>query len=390
MICSSGAREVGRTDARPASALDDDLQQAVAVEVRGEGLPRAPQRFLQARALLVELLEAVRQLARHLVELLAQRGELVVAVGGDLDAEVAGAEAAGGDQEGLDLALQRARHEQREGDREDEEADEDAGREPATAGHRVGLHGLGGEHRDARAGAVEALRADEGGGVVVVVADGELALAARHGRRIDALDGRCEHAAAGLHDDDLALGDARGCARVVRRRLDRDLERPEGLVGGVLEKRGCREDRGLVADIDEGAAVVDDCDARRVLASEQRIRAILQRVAVALAQGLGEQLIAPDDPGRAARRIATLLVEVDRRVVVRVQSRRRLRVLIAVDQDEEHDRDRHHRDDHDEHEEERQPVAEAHGLGRRLAAPAASGAAARPERGLHSLASPGL
>ena len=69
--------------------LDHDLEQALAIEVGGEGLADAAHRVLQARALLVELLQALLQLARHLVELLAQRGELVVALGRDLDREVA-------------------------------------------------------------------------------------------------------------------------------------------------------------------------------------------------------------------------------------------------------------------------------------------------------------
>ena len=86
--CSSGALALGRTEARPgvgADAVDrgpdHDLQQALAVEVGGEGLADAAHRVLQARALLVELLQALLELARHLVELLAQRRELVVALG---------------------------------------------------------------------------------------------------------------------------------------------------------------------------------------------------------------------------------------------------------------------------------------------------------------------
>ena len=179
---------------------DDDLQQPLAVEVGGERLADAAHRVLQARALLVELLQALLQLARHLVELLAQRRELVVALGRDLDGEVARAQAPGGLQEGVDLALQRARDQQREGEGEDEEAGQDAGRQQAAVAHGRGLHRLGREHGDPIGLAEEAGRLERGG-VEALVADLELAVVGGDRGRVDALDRRRQHRTAdALHD----------------------------------------------------------------------------------------------------------------------------------------------------------------------------------------------
>ena len=87
--------------------------------------------------------EAPLELARHLVELLAERGELVAAGGRHLRGEVAGGELAGGGEKARDLALQRARDEHRAGDRQQEEAEQDDAGERAVAPSvvlRVGRH----------------------------------------------------------------------------------------------------------------------------------------------------------------------------------------------------------------------------------------------------------
>ena len=107
--------------------LHDDAQQRVAVEALAERLADALDRLLQARALELELLQAGLELAGHAVELAPERGELVVALGGDLDGEVARAERAGGREQAVDLRLQRARGGEREGEGADEEGEEDEG-----------------------------------------------------------------------------------------------------------------------------------------------------------------------------------------------------------------------------------------------------------------------
>ena len=106
--------------------LDDDLQQAHPVQALGERLADPADRLLQPRALALQLLEARLELVRHRVELLAQLRELVVALDRDLDGEVAPPDVARGEQEPLDLVLQRARDRDREGDGEDEEAEQRA------------------------------------------------------------------------------------------------------------------------------------------------------------------------------------------------------------------------------------------------------------------------
>jgi hypothetical protein len=111
----------------------DDLEQAVAVEVRGERLADPAHRVGQPRALRGEVLQALRELGRHAVELVAELGELVAPFRRHLRGEVAAPQAARDLEEAGDLALQRARHEERERERQDEEAEQDAGRDQPRA-----------------------------------------------------------------------------------------------------------------------------------------------------------------------------------------------------------------------------------------------------------------
>ena len=185
--CSSGSVSVGRTDARPASAstpstavAHDDLEQRLAVEVRRERLADRAHRGLQARALGAQVREAVLQLARHLVELDAERRELVVALGRHGRGEVAAADAAGRLQEAAHLALQRARDEQAERDRDEQErGEEQAADEPAPA--RAGGEGrLRREQVDLHARAQEPVD-DERERPVLLAVDGRVAALRRLG-----------------------------------------------------------------------------------------------------------------------------------------------------------------------------------------------------------------
>ena len=350
--------------------LDDDVQQALAIEVGGEGLADAPHRVLQARALLVELLQALGELARHLVELLAERGELVMAGRRHLGREVARTQAARGLEERLDLALQRARHEQGEGEGEDEEADEDAGGEQATLPHVGGLLHLRREDGDLGLGP-QKVGFPEGGCVVGPVAHLDLAAVCGEVGRIDARDRRGEHRPAHLLDHRLPLGHPPDEVRVVGRELLRDLKLSVRALAAEKVALG-REDRGRDADIDERPAAARDGDPLDALLCKQFSRARLQRGVVATAQRLGELRVRRDRLRSAIGLGVRLVVEVRGRGEVGGQPRLGLPTLVVSDQPEEDERDRHHRDDDDEDEEQRQPVAEAHAPRRRtIAAPAA-------------------
>src|SRR5262249_50802199 len=104
------ARAHHRAPARASDTVDgglhDDLEHALAVEAARERLADAADRFLESSALPSELLQAGLELSGHAVELAPERGELVVAVGRDLDAEVAPSEPLRGDEQALDLGLE--------------------------------------------------------------------------------------------------------------------------------------------------------------------------------------------------------------------------------------------------------------------------------------------
>ena len=105
--------------------LHRDLEQGAALERLAERLADALDRLAQPLALELELLEPALELARHLVELDAERGELVAALGRHLDAEVALGHLPRGLQQPLDLRLQRARDGEREREGGDQRGDQD-------------------------------------------------------------------------------------------------------------------------------------------------------------------------------------------------------------------------------------------------------------------------
>src|SRR5205085_10425152 len=91
-------------------------------------------RLLELAALALDLLDLGLELAGHLVELLPERGELVVAVGGDGRGEVALGEPASSAKELVDLTLQGAHDEHRQHEGEHEEAEQDhADQHPALS-----------------------------------------------------------------------------------------------------------------------------------------------------------------------------------------------------------------------------------------------------------------
>ena len=229
---------------------DEDLEQRVAVEVRRERLADAAQLVLQARALLVELDDLVLELARHRVELDAERGELVLALDRDLGGEVAAAQPLGGLQERGDPALQRPRHDRRERERQDEEPGQQrAGEQARVADRLVGL-GLPGEERDARAGVAEPLVVVERRHAVLLAGDVDLADRQRQRVARDAVDRRPERLVPGA-DHHVQPGDPPHGVRVRLRGPVGDLEPvPRALrVHDVALGHGGRDGRPRVEDL---------------------------------------------------------------------------------------------------------------------------------------------
>ena len=266
--------------------VDDDVEQRVAVEVGGERLADPAHRDLEALLLRADLLEARFELLGHRVELLAEGGELVVAVDRDLGREVTGADALGGVEEVRDLALERARDQEREREREDEEADQDDRDELATVFDRVrSLLGRV-QQRDAGADGAEPGRG-EGRGAIAAVAD--LDVATLVGRRqlahADAGDARGDDPAV-AGDDGVLAGDRADQGDVVAGGLRRDLERAEVVAVGVLERDAGREDRERTAAVGERRAVgAVDGDPRELVEAAELDEALLDRGRILAADG---------------------------------------------------------------------------------------------------------
>ena len=112
----------GQRAAEPLEVADAVGERDVEGAAVGQAREVVGQRLVDG---LAQLLDAALELARHLVELLAEAGELVFADRRDLGREVAAGELLRGVEEALQLLLQRARDEGRAGEREEQEADED-------------------------------------------------------------------------------------------------------------------------------------------------------------------------------------------------------------------------------------------------------------------------
>ncbi len=79
-----------------------------AVEVRGERLPDAANGLAQPGPLLGHFVDAPRELVGHLIELVAEGGGLVVALGRDARLEVTPGDSPSGLEKPGELCLQRA------------------------------------------------------------------------------------------------------------------------------------------------------------------------------------------------------------------------------------------------------------------------------------------
>ena len=144
--------------ARPASASHASTavrtassSSPCAVEPGRERVAHAADGLLQLAALALDLLDLRRQLARHLVELLAERGELVVALRGHRLAEVALGQAARRTKELVDLTLSARTMNTDSTSASDKEAEQDhadqhaaladGGRDAARLGEDANRHG---------------------------------------------------------------------------------------------------------------------------------------------------------------------------------------------------------------------------------------------------------
>ena len=103
--------------------LHDELQERVAIEVRADRLTQAPHRVLHPLALLGEIRQALLELLRHPVELLASAANRPPD-GGHARREVSASQPPGRVEELHDLTPQRPGHGEGEGHRQDEEAGE--------------------------------------------------------------------------------------------------------------------------------------------------------------------------------------------------------------------------------------------------------------------------
>src|SRR3954452_7757815 len=256
-----------------------DLQQRVAVEFGCERLADTAHRALQPRALTAQVLQALGELARHLVELLAELGELVLAGRGDVGGEVAAAQAPRGLQEGADLRLQRARHRERGGQRQREEAREDErGLQARAAGVARALR-LGRDDHDLERGAAPVRRAPRDGALGLARHLDVLRLApARRVGRLPAERARQHDAVADEHD----VG-TRGAARAggeAPGRRRRGLEHPEALPRRPGQVAAAGRDRVVVADVEDDVLAARQRDAFDATPGEHLARATARAIDV--------------------------------------------------------------------------------------------------------------
>ncbi len=300
---------------------------------------------------------------RHLVELLAQRGELVVADRRHLGGEVAACEPAGGGEEPGDLLLQRARHEHGADDRDQEEAQQDgAGREPLVR-RRVGDRRRDREREDADALPFEGLDVGEVLHEVCGVADVQRrALAGRQPVGIQARQRRGQDPVAVEHDDAQA-GEGLDAPDVRRCVDERDAEAAELVTGLRDQALDVGRDRGLVAHAHERPAVLGEHDALEAVAVDQLLGAPAGTVDIAGLQGSGEDGVAAHRPDLACRELLLLAKEGPREHVLLGDPGLGLTGLAVVDEPEQQERHRQHRDDDDDDEEQRQAVAKTHCCG---------------------------
>ena len=281
--------------------LHDDLEHGVAVEALGERLADAADRLAQARALELQLLEPLLELSRHRVELGAERGELVVALGRDLDREVAAGHPPCRVQQALDLRLQRARDRDREREGRDQRGGED-GDHLERGGAEAAVLTLG-EHAHVDAAAVEA-RAVEAGDAQRAAADLHLA---RLGQPLGAGVGeRRHHEVVVRADHDVRAGDAFDQLRVGLG-ADRRQRQHTGIAAlGVDQARAGRRERIAAPGLEPPGALERHRAAGDALLAGELVEALLDRAALLGLDRLRERLVARDHARGVLRPVLVL------------------------------------------------------------------------------------
>ncbi len=338
----------------------DDLEQAVAVEVRREGLARAAHGGGQARLLRPQVLQPLGELRGHRVELLAERRELVLARRAHVGGEVAATQAPRRVEEAPDLPPEGAGDEQGEGEGEHEEAEEDPEGEEAGVAD-VLRRPVAGQDRDRRRGPREGGRL-EGRGAVAVAPQGHVAALPRPGKRCRrGVRARARQRLAVAPQDDLQARDPPDRLDVPARPLGADPEGAEGPARGVHEVEAHGEDRRARAHVDERCAALGaDDDALEAQGHEQRLGPGPRHGRAPALQRRGQAGVPADGHRAAPRPREGVVVELRGGLLAPGDPRVGLALLRVGDEPGEHEGQGDHRHDHDEDEEQREAGAEAH------------------------------
>ena len=363
-----------RSAARPAVGADavdrglhDDLEHGVAVEALGERLADAPDRLAQARALELELLEPLLELARHRVELRAERGELVVALGRDLDREVAAGHAPRRVEQALDLRLQRAR----DGDREREGRDQRGGEDRRSTSSEEPLRPPFSRSASRRTWTRPPSKLGPSK-PVMRSARPPISTSPRSGSRSAPASGSVEtHEVVAGADDDVGAGDAFDELRVGLGADRRQREHPGAPALGVDQARAGRRERVAAPGLEAPGALERHHAAGDALLPGERVEAPLDRAALAW-PGSPRELLVARDRARGVLRPVLVLAEQPGGGALGLREPRVGLALLGIGREHEADRrDHDHREDDQDDEEDGESVAEAHAGTRRPASLAA-------------------
>ena len=352
--CAPGVR----SDAL-AHRADRDLEQATAVQARGERLAEPSQRSSQPLTLDLQVALARLELGRHLVELLAERGEVVMPGRRDPRGVVARADAPRGVEEAGELGVQRARQEPRQRQRDEHEPDQqrrdqgaalpllpgdDATPAPARSRARA-AHRSRARRTSPRGSCPPAPRRSRGGPA-----------ARRAGRR---------------------AASSRGCRRGMRRPRPGRSRRRRGARSRGRSRRRPRGSPACGRGRRRAARKAGNTAARPpVSATVSRERTTVRRVApVLLRRARSRASRAASSPDRSAAPTARSSTTRSATAPARVRASRAsfsatawllasrasaLPRLVVVDEPEEDERHRDERHDDDQQEEDAQLAAEAH------------------------------
>ena len=335
-----------------------DVDHLLAVEAGGERLTHAPDRVLQLAALALDLLDLRGQLLGHVVELVAERRELVRPLHGHRPAEVPAREAPGRVEELVHLALERPHDDDRGEQRENQERAEDRADQRAAVGDRAGDVGAVLEHAEPDRRAERVPQVTEAA-AEAAAADPDVSRVDRS-RRPGLGDRRADDLAAHGHP---RLESRHAVHLVGQRARSRDrhgyVAEPAAARVGSADRRCHRRRRTRARERPARKADHTDRADRRHLRGEGPDPPRQCGGVVPCERGTEERIAG--DAGELSLRFRSVGV-VDRESGAEALCDSGIRLAgLAVRGDAEHDqRHRDHRDDHDDHEEQQQPAAKAH------------------------------